>query len=38
VDRIFTGHCTGDHAFGFLRNRLGDRILQFYSGFSCEII
>ena len=38
VDRIFTGHCTGDHAFGFLRNRLGDRIVQFYSGFNCDII
>ena len=38
VDRIFTGHCTGDHAFEFLRNRLGDRIVQFYSGFHCEII
>ncbi len=38
VDRIFTGHCTGDHAFEFLRNRLGDRIVQFYSGFNCDII
>ena len=38
VDRIFTGHCTGDHAFEFLRNRLGNRIVQFYSGFNCEII
>ena len=38
VDRIFTGHCTGDHAFEFLRNRLGNRIVQFYSGFHCEII
>ena len=38
VARIFTGHCTGDHAFEFLRNRLGNRIVQFYSGFNCEII
>ena len=38
VDRIYTGHCTGDHAFEFLRNRLGDRIVQFYSGFICEIV
>ncbi len=33
VERIFTGHCTGDHAFGFLKERLGERIGQFSSGF-----
>lgn len=30
---IFTGHCTGDHAFSFLKERLGERIGQFSSGF-----
>ena len=34
IERIFTGHCTGDHAFGVLHAALGDRIVQFSSGFS----
>ena len=34
IGHIFTGHCTGDHAFHFLRAELGDRIEQFSSGFS----
>ncbi len=34
VRHIFTGHCTGDHAFGLLKARLGDRIGQFSSGFT----
>ena len=33
VEHIFTGHCTGDHAFGFFKERLGERIEQFSSGF-----
>ena len=33
VRHIFTGHCTGDHAFSFLKGRLGERIEQFSSGF-----
>ena len=33
VKKILTGHCTGDHAFQFLKTRLGDRIEQFFSGF-----
>ena len=33
VAHIFTGHCTGDHAFSFLKERLGERIGQFSSGF-----
>ena len=33
IQRIFTGHCTGDHAFGILKAALGDRIEQFRSGF-----
>ena len=35
VEQIFTGHCTGDHAFGILKAELGGRIEQFSSGFSC---
>ena len=34
IRHIFTGHCTGDHAFRFLKSELGDRIEQFSSGFS----
>ena len=33
VRHIFTGHCTGDHAFHFMREKLGGRIGQFSSGF-----
>ena len=33
IEHIFTGHCTGDHAFTFLKARLGGRIEQFSSGF-----
>ena len=32
IEHIFTGHCTGDHAFSFLKERLGSRIEQFSSG------
>lgn len=38
VKRIFTGHCTGDHAYRYLHERLGDRIVQFYSGYVCDIL
>lgn len=37
LKRIYTGHCTGDHAFRLLGSRLGDRIVQFCSGFCCEL-
>jgi len=33
VKHIFTGHCTGDHAFNYLQGRLGPGICQFSSGF-----
>ncbi|MCR5781677.1 MAG: MBL fold metallo-hydrolase [Clostridia bacterium] len=33
VERIITGHCTGDHGFAFLKDRLGSRIERFSSGF-----
>ena len=33
VSHIFTGHCTGNHAFSFLKERLDGRIEQFFSGF-----
>lgn len=33
IEHIFTGHCTGEHAFDFLQERLGRRIDQFSSGY-----
>jgi len=36
ISQILTGHCTGEHAFAFLRQRLGDRIRQLSVGFSHE--
>ena len=36
IEHIFTGHCTGDHAFQFLKAELEERIEQFSSGFSCD--
>ena len=34
VERMFTGHCTGEHAFGILKQRLGKRADRFCAGFS----
>jgi len=36
IDRIYTGHCTGQKAFEILQSRFGDRIAQFKCGM--EII
>ena len=33
IGHIFTGHCTGEHAFALLKAALGDRIEAFSSGF-----
>ncbi len=33
ITKLLTGHCTGEHAFDYLRGVLGDRIVQFRSGF-----
>ena len=37
IEHILTGHCTGDHAYRYLHGKLGDRIIQFHSGFSCML-
>ena len=34
IEHIFTGHCTGDHAFSVLKSQLGERVELFYTGFS----
>ena len=37
IGRIYTGHCTGDHGFAFLHERMGDGIMQFESGFRADL-
>lgn len=34
--RYFTGHCTGEHAFNFLKERLGDQLHAFSAGSAWE--
>jgi len=38
VEHIFTGHCTGEHAYNILRDRLGNRVNLFYTGFRYEFL
>lgn len=37
IDRIYTGHCTGQTAYDILRQRFGDRIELFHCGMQIEI-
>ena len=37
VERILTGHCTGDEAFAILKARLGDRIDRFRVGLETDV-
>lgn len=37
VQKIYTGHCTGDRAFEILREVLGDRTEQLYTGMEIKI-
>ena len=37
VEKIVTGHCTGDHAFEILKSVLGDKVKQMYTGLEMEI-
>ena len=37
VQKIYTGHCTGDRAYGILRDVLGDRAEQMRTGMTIEI-
>lgn len=36
VEEIFTGHCTGDEAYGIMREGLGDRVHQLRTGLQME--
>jgi len=33
----YTGHCTGDAAFAFLKNRMGDRLHSLYTGKTIDL-
>lgn len=37
IPHFYTGHCTGTHAFSILKDRMGDRISQFFAGMQIEI-
>lgn len=37
VQKIYTGHCTGDRAYEILKDVLGDRAEQMYTGLEIEI-
>ncbi len=37
VEKIITGHCTGDAAFAILKDRLGEHITQFRAGLEMDI-
>ena len=37
VEKICTGHCTGEEAYGILKERLGERITQFHVGLEMDI-
>lgn len=37
IAALYTGHCTGERAFGLLREELGDAARQFYSGMEINI-
>lgn len=37
VQKIYTGHCTGQHAYELLRGVLGNRVEQLYTGMEIEV-
>lgn len=37
TEKIVTGHCTGDKAFTILKDALGDKARQMYSGYVFEV-
>lgn len=36
IEKVYTGHCTGDRAIEILREELGDAVQEFCSGFTFE--
>lgn len=37
IQRVYTGHCTGDRAFGLLKEELGGRLMQLRTGLVMEL-
>lgn len=37
IRHVYTGHCTGDHAFALLKEELGDGVHQIYTGMEILI-
>ena len=37
IEHVITGHCTGQKAYKILREELGDKVQQMYSGMEMEI-
>ncbi len=37
IERIYTGHCTGEHAMELLKQELGDRAVQIHTGMEIDI-
>ena len=37
IEKVYTGHCTGERAMEILKEKLGDKVQSFYSGFETEI-
>ena len=36
IEKVYTGHCTGQRAFDILKNELGDSVTQLYTGIVIE--
>lgn len=36
IEKIYTGHCTGEKAFAILKEELGDKALELYSGLEID--
>ena len=37
IERVYTGHCTGERAMELLKRELGDMVMQIYTGMEMEI-
>ena len=37
VQKIYTGHCTGNHAFEILKEVLGEKVRQMFTGMEIEV-
>lgn len=37
IEKVYTGHCTGQKAFGYLKEELGGRVSQLHTGLMIEL-